>query len=223
MRTSWRLGAGVSTWAVRRGYLRHLRREIAPRLQGELREIEAAIVAASRKLVADNEELITDRPAAVHVTVAAHVLASYRVLAPRFEDRGELIALLGWALAAAYRPLVGSPLALALRVVPDAFRLFARMVGARSFHRRLFGEGFAFDSRQRPGEIDLVVGRCLYHGFFVRNGAPELTTIICESDRAWIDVLRPGRDGVRFERPSTIGRGGAECIFRFRRIDPPAG
>ncbi len=61
------------------------------------------------------------------------------------------------------------------------------------------------------------VERCYYHEVLEANGARQLTPIVCAFDANWIDAIDAHWDGFEFERPATIGTGGANCPFRFRR------
>ena len=40
-------------------------------------------------------------------------------------------------------------------------------------------------------------------------------------DATWIEVIDPSRHGFSFERPATIGTGGATCPFTFTRDAGP--
>jgi len=62
------------------------------------------------------------------------------------------------------------------------------------------------------------VTRCHYHDVLSANGAGQLTPIFCAFDSNWINAVEAERDGLEFERPTTIGTGGDSCPFRFRRI-----
>ena len=47
------------------------------------------------------------------------------------------------------------------------------------------------------------------------QGAPELTPICCQVDDWMMENLPPS---IRWERTQTLGRGGAVCDFRWRRV-----
>jgi hypothetical protein len=53
----------------------------------------------------------------------------------------------------------------------------------------------------------------------VRNGVEPLTTAFCAWDRVWMDEIDPERDGIRAERPTTLGYGGPACPFRFDAVE----
>ncbi len=56
--------------------------------------------------------------------------------------------------------------------------------------------------------------RCLYHNTLTAYGAPELTSVFCHLDDVWGAALIPK---VLFVRPNTIGRGGNQCDFCYKR------
>lgn len=53
---------------------------------------------------------------------------------------------------------------------------------------------------------------CFYHRVLSFYGVPELTTVFCDSDDVMMEAFDPA---VRFERSTTIGRGGALCDFCY--------
>ena len=53
--------------------------------------------------------------------------------------------------------------------------------------------------------------------FFARNGAPELTRVLCAMDMVWADEMNAGPYNVVFQRPSMMSAGGDKCRFQFRR------
>ncbi|MGD8405639.1 MAG: L-2-amino-thiazoline-4-carboxylic acid hydrolase [Anaerolineales bacterium] len=55
------------------------------------------------------------------------------------------------------------------------------------------------------------VHRCFYVDVLGKFGSPELTRLFCDMD----DVVFEKTPGVRWERSSTIGRGGEFCDFRW--------
>jgi len=81
-----------------------------------------------------------------------------------------------------------------------------------------FGAGFVFthpddDADRYTAEVE----RCFYHDVLKANRAARLTQISCAFDSNCIGAIDPARDGFEFERPTTIGTGGPNCPFRFRR------
>lgn len=153
-----------------------------------------------------------------HLRTAAYVLAMYRAVGARIDAAGA-VELLKDALTDAYRPLFRRPVPIVLRVLRRPARVIAALGRSRLLQRAAFGRAFVISAVRARGAVELHIDRCLYHQFFARCGAPELTTVICHSDFAWIDALPARRRTLGFERPTTIGWGGERCVFQF--IDRP--
>lgn len=79
--------------------------------------------------------------------------------------------------------------------------------------RIAFGRTMGFDQVDAPDRVTLVVTGCAFHRFFVEEGQPLLTRIVCESDRSWMDTANASRRPIRMERPRTLSTGGNCCEF----------
>ena len=83
--------------------------------------------------------------------------------------------------------------------------------------RKLFGENCGFQNVFYPkqkGAYRMDVVSCPYNRYFTELGCPELTKISCGAD----DHVYGNLPGLRFERTTTIGRGGKRCDFCIRKI-----
>ena len=82
--------------------------------------------------------------------------------------------------------------------------------------RKMFGENSGFQNvfyPKKKGEYRLDVVFCPYNRYFTELGCPELTKISCGSD----DHVYGDLPGLKFERTTTIGRGGERCDFCIRK------
>lgn len=151
-----------------------------------------------------------------HLHLGATVLVTYRLLREAVPEQ-ELLALLKGAFTEPFREAIGRATVQWLDQSADPFQM---IVGVSKQREALyFGDSFVFE---RPREDDRAyyadVTRCLWHSFFVAEGKPELTPILCAFDENWIAAIDPERHGVRFERATTLGHGGSLCPFHFFRI-----
>ena len=83
--------------------------------------------------------------------------------------------------------------------------------------RKMFGEKSGFQNvfyPKKKGEYRMDVVSCPYNRYFTELGCPELTKISCGAD----DHVYGDLPGLKFERTSTIGRGGERCDFCIRKI-----
>lgn len=182
-------------------------------------QLEAQLRGRREEVEAENRNLLRDVQSQVHLSVAALVLATYETLLEHTSQNGAY-ELVERALTTPFYQSVWDSTRAALDQAKDPFALL-RDIG-QSLEQDYFGDGFTFEREADNGEVFLQnVTRCFYHTFFVRNGRPELTPIFCKSDAAWIDGIDPEKHGVRFERPTTIGRGHDMCRFHFFRVSKP--
>jgi hypothetical protein len=83
--------------------------------------------------------------------------------------------------------------------------------------RKIFGEKSGFQNifyPKKKGEYRMDVVSCPYNRYFTQLGCPELTKISCGAD----DHVYGDLPGLKFERTTTIGRGGERCDFCIRKI-----
>ena len=83
--------------------------------------------------------------------------------------------------------------------------------------RKVFGENSGFQNvfyPKKKGEYRMDVVSCPYNRYFTELGCPELTKISCGAD----DHVYGDLPGLKFERTSTLGRGGSRCDFCIRKV-----
>ena len=83
--------------------------------------------------------------------------------------------------------------------------------------RKMFGEKSGFENvfyPKKKGEYRMDVVSCPYNRYFTELGCPELTKISCGAD----DHVYGDLPGLKFERTTTIGRGGERCDFCIRKL-----
>ena len=83
--------------------------------------------------------------------------------------------------------------------------------------RKMFGEKSGFQNvfyPKKKGEYRMDVVSCPYNRYFTELGCPEVTRISCGAD----DHVYGDLPGLKFERTSTIGRGGERCDFCIRKV-----
>ena len=83
--------------------------------------------------------------------------------------------------------------------------------------RKMFGENSGFKNvfyPKKKGEYRIDVVSCPYFRYFSELGCPELTKISCGAD----DHVYGNLPGLKFERTTTLGRGGERCDFCIRKV-----
>ena len=109
---------------------------------------------------------------------------------------------------------IGKKLAKLMRV-PGMRSLFMKVWDPLT--RKMFGEKSGFRNVFYPktkNEYRMDVTSCPYFRYFSELGCPELTAISCGSD----DRVYGNLPGIRFERTTTLGRGGERCDFCIRKV-----
>lgn len=181
----------------------------APDLVGRLR-------GRHRRLVAAQQHRVVDEASLHNLSMTLAVLAAYQELA--HERTGDdLITALREAFVQPMERFVREATRSLLDGAGDPFVAMVKLTRERE--EQAFGAGFVFGHPEDDeSRYTAEVRRCFYHEVLKANGAANLTGVFCAFDSNWIDAIDPDRDGFEFERPTTIGSGGASCPFRFRRI-----
>lgn len=168
-----------------------------------------------QRLMAAQRDRVIDEASRHNLAMTLAVLAADQELAPGREET-EVITALEQAFVEPMEPFVRGATRSMLDAAADPFTAMVSLTREREQHA--FGEGFEFshpeDDRDR---YTAQVQRCFYHDVLSANAAERLTPIFCAFDSNWIDAIEPTRDGFEFDRPTTIGTGGPNCPFRFRR------
>ena len=167
------------------------------------------------QLLADQQHRVIDEPSRYNLSLTLAVLAAYQELGTR-RNADQLVPLLARAFVEPMEPYVRAATRAALDTATDPF---AAMTGiSKDREHDAFGAGFDFSHPDDDHDrYTAEVTRCYYHDTLAANGAAQLTPIFCAFDANWINAIDPDRDGLQFERPTTIGTGGTTCPFRFRR------
>lgn len=150
-----------------------------------------------------------------HLANAAFTLALYRALEPLFRDKEERVQVaheLMWEAGMKGPASLGTGI---LRSRDNRWELFCRSAGV--VNRRFFPPPeWAREEVEVEGGFGFDYSRCLYHDFFTAEGAPELTTAVCDMDWRLAELLPPG---IEMVREHTLGAGDDTCDFRYYRRD----
>jgi hypothetical protein len=153
--------------------------------------------------------------ASPHLPLTALVAGAYQVLLRRLPRAGALSVVAG-AFHEPMRPYVHDGTRAALDAADDPFEVITGF--SKDREENYFGDDFAFSRVEDSSRYLVDVRRCFYVRVLEVAGVPELGTVFCEFDAAWISAVDRDAHGVDFQRPTTIARGGATCPFHFRRV-----
>lgn len=148
--------------------------------------------------------------------ISALVLATYREVLSQTGD-----SKLAFAMARnSGHNVFGIPTRLAMRVPLWLVNDPIRLLSGKSLLKFLWVRrhwSLVFSEKITAERAIVFIHHCPYHQFFTDHGAPQLTTILCEWDRLWLDVIDKSPRPIRTERFSTISTGSQRCEFRLIR------
>jgi len=203
--------------SFRKQYLRALRDRLNKILPSQKNEACHEIERLAGELSERNKAMIIDKASRTDLGMTTIVLASDCVLQPHINERETVINLLQDAFASVGQRWIKLYIRLMLRFSRDPFRT---MIGVSQKRAKKYNETFTFEyDGDGKTWFTSTVKKCFYYDFFVANDAPELTRVFCAGDKNWFDEIDPTRHGFKFERPTTIGYGGSECPFQFKRVE----
>jgi hypothetical protein len=182
-------------------------------------EFQRRVRGRHRDLINAQAARAGDQQSWVHLKTVLILVAAYQELQQRYPGQ-DLVPRLREAFVEPLRPYVARATSETLEAATDPFS--AMVAISKERERSFFGESFTFDHPVDDGNQYIAeVRRCFYHDVLAAAGAAQLTPILCAFDATWIDVIAPSRHGFSFERPATIGTGGATCPFTFTRNAGP--
>lgn len=197
---------------------------LAPAEREPWRAARESVPGEASRIADENAQFAEDAAGLRWIALASTLFAAYRALRPVLGDEKRALAVLREAMTAPFQERITSYVEARFGITQDApGEAFARV--SENFKPRgevSFGRGFRYaddvvDARRTFVNIE----KCLFHEFFRRNGAPEVTPILCALDNVWADELAKPRYGVRFERPTTLAKGDDACRFQFSRAEKP--
>ena len=210
----------VNRWA--RSFLRHLTAEVNKAFPGDGRHVAYRVRDAAQALFDAQSHALPDTQARRNLGMCVLVLAGYREVLGKAGDPQQAFAVVR---EACYRTS-HTPMRLMMRVMLWCIRdpvTWLSRTSLAALSRRQYGASMGFEEEVAPDRATLIVTHCAFHQFFVEHGEPQLTRIICEWDRHWMDVLDASPRPVRTERPTTISTGAERCHFHFIRDTAKAG
>ena len=199
-----------------KAFVKALRRNLPKSLKNRgalLRDVQAAAKDQWRV----DPKSYQDDATRGHHWAACLVLAADRVLEQPISDpadrRRAIEQALLWPGAKSIKFFTRMMLLFSL----DRFKTLSRYAERRVPPR--YGDAFAFTTMESTKDTFVQgVSKCFYNDYFRQHGAPDLIQLFCAFDKLWIDEIKPSRDKVRFDRPTTLARGDECCRFVFRRV-----
>lgn len=189
-----------------------LTRPEKPKAENLLRGLEPEI----ERIIAAHSHLVIDERTRPHLRLTAAVLVSYRALASGGLQPQESIELIEDVFAGIGRRALRLYTHALLAFSNDPFTAITRAGKQRALEQ--YGRAWEFCIEETGRTFSMTATKCFYADFFRAVGVPGLTRVFCAWDQNWIEPIDPAKHQMSFERPITIGHGGTECPFIFRRM-----
>ena len=198
-------------------FLRGLKQTLCREKQSHPEELINIIKKAAAAIYTEHHTIVKDAASQGHLEFVSHILAAYNTLLPQLSSSQVTIALLKRSMMQGFnRPSVNLPLRFMLwccRNNPD------RLKTIFSWMMKQYGATFNWSTpyKHQPGQckFSIEIDRCFYFEFFNRHNLPALTTVLCQLDALWFEVIDPAVHGLYFDRScyQTQGYGAKTCIF----------
>jgi len=207
------------SWDLRfqREYLRRLRSRLSDLGLVEPEELFRRVNSEIDRDMVEYSYLAVDDKTRPHLRLTSCLLASYQALPSGLLDRSQALDLVEDVFVSIGRTT--------LRLYTQAILMFSRdpfsaMTGAgKKRAMEQYGRDWEFRFEETDASFTMTSTKCFYHDFFTAADAQELTRVFCSWDQNWIKPIDPTKHGVSFERPTTMGYGGKECPFVFKRVE----
>jgi len=206
------------SWDLRfqKEYLRRLQNRLCELGLVEAGELIRKINREIDRSMVEYSYLLVDEKTQPHLRLTACVLASYQALSSGLLDRTQALDLVEEVFVSIGRKTLKLYTQAILMFSQDPFSAITGAGTKRAMQQ--YGEAWEFRFEGTQSSFTMTSTRCFYHDFFTAAGAQQLTRVFCSWDENWIRPIDPTKHGVSFERPTTMGYGGKECPFIFKRV-----
>lgn len=211
-----RLTGRVTEILWRRRYLKYFRLEARLLTSPATEQTMDRVKIEARGYYRAHLREIPDSKGFFTLTLAALVLASYQELRRNGILEDEALESVRRAYSSTYGAQMYGATKIWLAFVSDPVSAL-RKNSAVPFFKAVFGGWFTFED-ERPGEnYTLIISQCGFHNFFEKEGAPQLTRVMCSMDRNWLGAIDSSDRPVATRRSLTLATGGNRCEFHFDR------
>lgn len=167
-------------------------------------------------IILEYSHLLVDEKTRPHLRLTACVLASYQSVATVLLDKEHAMKLVEDVFVSIGQTSLKLYTLAILMFSKDPFTAITNVGKKRAIEQ--YGGAWEFVFEETDTYFTMTSTKCFYHDFFTAAGAQHLTRIFCNWDENWIKQIDPIKYGILFERPTTLGFGGKECPFIFKRV-----
>lgn len=203
---------GADIWRI--SFLRILRRRA--RVLGLDRDVVRRVATSAHAVYEENLAGSPDKRGPMVIAINALILAAYRELKCAGVEELTAYDVVRDTFRANFSRTTRLGMRIAMKLSRDPVDSMSRVSLARVFHW-IFGSSFTFHDRIDDTRVELVITKCAGHDFFVREGEPLLTRILCGWDHNWLGPIQSSRHDVHVIRPITLATGADHCEFHIAR------
>ena len=211
------------TWDLRfqKETLRRLRIRLEDQGLLENGELFRNISNEIERIIVEYSHLVVDEKNQPHLRLTACVLASYQALVSGLLDPEQALKLVEDVFVSIGQTSLKLYTQAILMFSKDPFTAITKAGKKRAIEQ--YGGAWEFIFEETDNSFTMTSTKCFYHDFFMAADYKDLTRIFCSWDENWIKPIDPGKHGILFERPTTMGYGGKECPFIFKRVEASTG
>lgn len=177
---------------------------------------------AAQALFDRQRQTLPDAQAQMIIGICSLVISGYRELVAETGSSQTAFNIVKATVGQLHRRLAKFMFRPLLWLSHDPVKTMAK-INWKQWNQRIYGKSFEFDQETTSDRVTLIVNRCAFHQFFVEQGEPHLTQVICAWDRLWMDVIDTSKRPIRTERPTTISTGANYCQFHCLKDTAKAG
>lgn len=191
---------------------RRLERQGEPRVQ----LLTHTVIPAIDSIIEANSRMAADEQTRPHLRLTASVLACYQELASGGMTQDQALELVNDVFNSIGRTTLRLYAQVLLTFSRDPFLALTSATKQRVMSQ--YGKAWKFRVVETRDYFSMTATKCFYNDFFNAKGVPQLTAVFCRWDQNWMGSINPGKHKMQFERSTTMGFGGSECPFIFRRL-----
>jgi len=206
------------TWDQRyqKEMIRRLQRRLERLDHPGARTLTQRLTPEIESIIEANCHMVADEQTRPHLRLTACVLACYQELVSGPTSHSQALELVGDVFSSIGQTTLRLYAQALLTFSRDPFLALTRVGKQRALTQ--YGNAWQFRVEEAPDFFSMTATKCFYHDFFNAMGVPQLTPVFCRWDQNWIGSIDPAKHKMQFERPTTLGYGGDECPFVFKRI-----
>lgn len=199
----------------RRRFLRSLKNEVRLLLPSETAEVMTSVAEQAQILFDKHVYRAPDPQGMMAVGFPSLLLAAHRELTSRGVSEGVTFEVLRRSFRSTLQSQIQWVMRLQLFLVRDPWKFYEKHFIPLLYW--YFGKSFTWDKKTTDTGWALVGKQCGFFDLFSAEGSPQLTRLICEWDRNWLNALDQSKRPIATRRTMTLATGASHCEFHFDR------